>query len=659
MYNSKEIVVDPELTFLSYNQTINAEFTVEEILKSYLWITDYTPIFEDIGVTGNKNNKWVNQASAWSVSTDSTGTTLTEQKAGNYTPSNIANSTNWKDSLKFDLGYYVEFDVVNVNRAMFRVYYRGGSIQSTFVLETGHYKFFVDGGVIRYWFDGVEQGKIDNPDIQGSLIFSFVASNDEVTSSLKYKNFKIYKSRLIKAVPLFNCDKIISSNSSDKVLDGNKCVILENDMDTIVKCISDDTGSMHYHSVELYAYAPYTKLDVIDEVTVYCILHDEYLNTVGNVNVDVYIDDELSSSVLSDSNGVCRFKVDQPCTVKFVYGELESNDVVVRSHDYSLSISVDKESLSTDESVTVTGVLMVDGEVYADQSIDLYDGVSLVDTLTTDSNGEYTKTFTGLSAGTYVFRAVHTNVQSSTVRVVVHDYSLTVTGDSIIQSGDVDSIIVTLKDNGVVVSGETLSYQIKHGSTTIDTGTDTTDNNGQISITYTGTGIGDVDVIVSYSNIQETYELLDCYCYDGGVTGNKSTAWTASSNISISTDDTGTLLSASSNQTYISSKLLTGDFEATFTATNSGGIRIGFNKASSPSVQTKIITPTGDNTWYYKINRIGSTWRFQYSSDGETWNDRSIIVNNITDEDCYFLFSIEVVGSTRTIKYKDLKIYSI
>ena len=134
---------------------------------------------------------------------------------------------------------------------------------------------------------------------------------------------------LIKAIPLFNCDKITSSNESDKVLDDNKCVILENDVDTIVKCISDDTGSMHYYAIELYAYAPYSSLDLIDELTVYCILHDEYLNTVGNVNVDVYLDGELSGSVVSDSNGVCRFHVDQPCTVKFVYGELESNSVVI------------------------------------------------------------------------------------------------------------------------------------------------------------------------------------------------------------------------------------------------------------------------------------------------------------------------------------------
>ena len=193
-------------------------------------------------------------------------------------------------------------------------------------------------------------------------------------------------------------------------------------------------------------------------------------------------------------------------------------------------------------------------------------------------------------------------------------------------------------------------------------------NGDPITHSYTGTGAGELDIIaslddstkISESSIQsETYSIFDYLCYDGGVTGDKSSDWTASSGISVSTDDTGTLLSANNNQTYTSSKLLTGDFEATFQATNSGSIRIGFNKASDSTVQTKIITPTNDGLYYYKINRIGSTWRFQYSSDGTNWTDRTIPVNNITDEDCYFLFSIEVSGSTRTIKYKDLRIYSI
>ena len=194
-------------------------------------------------------------------------------------------------------------------------------------------------------------------------------------------------------------------------------------------------------------------------------------------------------------------------------------------------------------------------------------------------------------------------------------------------------------------------------------GTGTTGTDGSCSIPYTGTGAGlvqmDVETEIDGSIVSETYSIFDCLCYDGGVTGDKSNSWTASSGISVSTDDTGTLLSASTTQTYTSTKLLTGDFEATFQATNSGSIRIGFNKASDSTVQTKIITPTTDGTYYYKINRIDSTWRFQYSSDGTNWTDRTITVNNITDEDCYFLFSIEVSGSTRTIKYKDLRVYPI
>ena len=84
----------------------------------------------------------------------------------------------------------------------------------------------------------------------------------------------------------------------------------------------------------------------------------------------------------------------------------------------------------------------------------------------------------------------------------------------IIQKTDTATVTATLKDGVTALTGETLSYEIKHGQTTIDTGTDTTDNNGQITISYTGTGIGDVDVIISYSSLlQETFVIQDCDYY--------------------------------------------------------------------------------------------------------------------------------------------------
>ena len=134
---------------------------------------------------------------------------------------------------------------------------------------------------------------------------------------------------LVKCVPLFNCDLITSSNPSDRVLDGNRCVICEDIADTLISCSSADTGGVHYYSVELYAFAPYPVLDVVDEVIVYCVLNDEYLNSVGGVNVDVCVDGELVGTVLSDGDGLCRFRVEEPCTVRFVYGESVSDDVVI------------------------------------------------------------------------------------------------------------------------------------------------------------------------------------------------------------------------------------------------------------------------------------------------------------------------------------------
>ena len=139
-----------------------------------------------------------------------------------------------------------------------------------------------------------------------------------------YDNAGVYK-----CIPLFNCDIIRSSNSSDIVLDNNKCLILQNKADTIVSVSSDDTGSTHYYTVELYAFTPYTALDVLDELTVYCIVYDEYLNTINNVLVNVLVDDEIVGQVQTDNQGLCRYTVNEPCEIGFCYDETLSNTIMI------------------------------------------------------------------------------------------------------------------------------------------------------------------------------------------------------------------------------------------------------------------------------------------------------------------------------------------
>ena len=97
-----------------------------------------------------------------------------------------------------------------------------------------------------------------------------------------------------------------------------------------------------------------------------------------------------------------------------------------------------------------------------------------------------------------------------------HNYSLSLSGTSLIQTGDNTTVTATLKDNGIAVEGETLDYEIKHGDTTISTGTTSaTDSNGQATISYTGTGVGNVNVIVSKESmlLQEIFVLVDVNVY--------------------------------------------------------------------------------------------------------------------------------------------------
>lgn len=135
---------------------------------------------------------------------------------------------------------------------------------------------------------------------------------------------------VLKCIPLFNCDYIISSNSEDIVLDDNQCLICQNDNDTVISCISDDTGGIHYYDINLYAYTPYSKLDLIDNIVVYCVVYDNYLNTLNNVFIDVFIDDELIGTVNTNNNGICKFSVNKPCNIKFNYEDIESNTINVR-----------------------------------------------------------------------------------------------------------------------------------------------------------------------------------------------------------------------------------------------------------------------------------------------------------------------------------------
>lgn len=135
-----------------------------------------------------------------------------------------------------------------------------------------------------------------------------------------YDNGGVYK-----CIPLFNCDLISSSNDLDIVVEDNKCLILTVDDDTVVTVSSEDTSEIHYYTVELYAFTPYTKLDLVDELSVYCIIYDEFLNTLNNITVNVVVDGDNVGQIQTNSQGICKYTITEPCEISFEYDANVSN----------------------------------------------------------------------------------------------------------------------------------------------------------------------------------------------------------------------------------------------------------------------------------------------------------------------------------------------
>ena len=141
-------------------------------------------------------------------------------------------------------------------------------------------------------------------------------------------------------------------------------------------------------------------------------------------------------------------------------------------------------------------------------------------------------------------------------KLVERGYQLTLTGDkSIIQSSETSTITALLVNNEQPVSDETLSYIVKHGTTTIDNGTVTTDSTGTATISYTGTGIGEVNITVKYGMLlQETYEVIDAIFVDNGTSASHNdNGWVSSGNsISMVRGDEYTTLhsSVTSSRSY-------------------------------------------------------------------------------------------------------------
>ena len=206
------------------------------------------------------------------------------------------------------------------------------------------------------------------------------------------------------------------------------------------------------------------------------------------------------------------------------YSSVTSSDksITVSKATPTISLATSSDTVDVGETFTLSGTLSVG----TGQSVKVYQGDTLVDTVTTSTGGAYSKSITPSTAGTYTYKTVfeattnYNSVTSSTVTVSVGDAptpvptSITLSADkSILSYADTESAVLsaTVKDqDSQVMEGVTVEFF--NGSTSM--GTATTNSSGIATKTYASAGAGDVSFTAGVGSlVSETYSIEDCKYY--------------------------------------------------------------------------------------------------------------------------------------------------
>ena len=94
-------------------------------------------------------------------------------------------------------------------------------------------------------------------------------------------------------------------------------------------------------------------------------------------------------------------------------------------------------------------------------------------------------------------------------------YSLTLKmPSSVFVDGESGYFYADVFDGTAPVSGETVTFTVRKGSTTVETLSADTNSNGRARVSYTGSGLGDCIVTAVYGTLSSSREIVDYLIYD-------------------------------------------------------------------------------------------------------------------------------------------------
>ena len=384
-------------------------------------------------------------------------------------------------------------------------------------------------------------------------------------------------------------------------------------------------------------------------------LEDENNNAITGASVGLKVGDTIVYTDTSDSNGGVSFTTSPVSTgthtFQLVYlgdstHETSTSSAVTRNIGKETSVvsvtnpSTSSTTIYSDGAVTISGNLSDDDNTpITNADVLVKKGTTVLATLTTDSDGDFTGSVNGsdLGVGTHTVRVDYpenSNYTGSYIdkTVVVESPTLSLTGSkSVLSYADGESATLTATYTGASVSGRTVSFKVYDGNDNLlETLTgDDTDSNGVATTTFNSHGYGDIYIKAECMSLIQTYSLYD---YLFAPTLDSSTSfYQISGSTSISNGEmsggSARLLSAWDN---------TVDWELTFQAKKSG---------SNCGVWIIDSSDTSRDTDCVKLVQLSTPYAYVNGSDTHNYGDLGALSNNT-----YYSYTITKQNGVLKIK---------
>lgn len=364
--------------------------------------------------------------------------------------------------------------------------------------------------------------------------------------------------------------------------------------------------------------ANHTSITVGGSVVFSAFVEDTDGEPLEGLTVSFYRDGVSLGSGVSDDTGMVQLTVSSwsvgsfTCTASCQGVSSSGVTVTVSKITSTISLSAVSSTISVGDSPQLTGTLSVG----SGESVKIYLGDVLVDTVTTGTNGAFSFTGSATStSGSLTFKAVydgdstHSSVTSSNVVITVSDVTPVVStvslssDKSVLSAYDSESAVLSatvLDGSSNPMSGETVTFY--NGSTSM--GTATTNSSGIATKSYSSTGAGDVTFKATSSNVESsTVTVEDCW----------------------NTKLTEQTITCTSSSKYTSVGLNTihnikdDDFVLEFDSKGNGTLSVGHSSYWESSTNYRATLGTADGKHYYSTRATSTSESYGGTYDSNTY----------------------------------------